>query len=93
MEEIRKIEELYHAYKFSFPSESETGRRSRFKALKADEMSEAELIEGGDRYETREQLEQYVESLKGIWKWPFGNHWYWVSETDPDLVLLREWFE
>lgn len=91
------IETFYHAYKHSIPSErSEHRQRNYFKALPYEELNDAELCFGEHRETARFRLEFLI--LRAIidgrltWQPNWGN-WFWQSEHDKDLVILREWIE
>ena len=89
-----KLEELYEVYKFSYPSECEVKRKKNyFKALKAEEMTDAELVVGVDRYTARVTLEAtlLLLSITGYlrWKEDWGS-WFYQGK-DKDFIILRDW--
>lgn len=91
------IEMYYCRYKRSVPSErSEHRGRSYFKALPERELSDHDMMYGEQREEARCRLELTV--LIGLldgtlaWQKEWGN-WFWQSDKDKDLVILREWVE
>ena len=88
------IEFLYQEFKHSAPSEN-SNKRSYFKALSVDELTDEELAYNIDRDFGQCLIEGYIllASMQGWLKWEFGNHWFWQSETDPDLVIIRNWLE
>lgn len=89
------IEELYHSYKYSTPSEmSARKRRDYFKALSADEMSDAQLVCGENREVARAKLELFIlfGTFENKLPWPDEKKWFWKGK-DPDLILLKEWFK
>lgn len=89
-----KIEELYKNYKYSYPSEKSSHfRKSYFKALNMDEMTDAQLVTGEERTTARCKLEAFIltQILNGNLKWNFGNYWFWQSKKDSDLVIFKEW--
>jgi hypothetical protein len=88
------IEFLYETYKHSVPREN-TNSRSCFKALSVDELKDGELAYNADRDYMIAILEGYIllGSLQGWIKWEYGNHWFWQSEHDKDLVVLRNFVE
>ena len=55
------IENLYHKYKYSIPSERSEKYRQReyFRALKPDEMTDEQLVTGEDRNYARAALEAF----------------------------------
>ena len=95
--EKERIEQLYKIFKYSCPSERSDILRGYFKAYTADELSDAEMVLGGNREFCRAALEGYIlcASLMGDLKWSdlTEKTYYWQSEKDKDLVILREWIE
>ncbi len=91
------IEELYGNYKHSLPSErSESHRRYYFKALPEKELTDADMM-FGERRETarcRIELTVLLAIIDGTLTWnPSWGTWFWQSEHDQDLVILRKWIE
>ena len=88
------IEFLYQEYKHSVPSEH-SNKRSYFKALSVDELTDDELAFNIDRDFGQCLIEGYIllASLQGILKWEFGSHWFYQSQEDEDLVVLRNFVE
>ena len=88
------IEILYHDFKHSVPSKNGM-YKSYFKALQSEELTDTELAYNADRYSAQCMLEGYIllASLQGWLKWEHGTHWFWKSETDEELVVLRQWIE
>lgn len=88
------IEFLYQEFKHSAPSEN-SNKRSYFKALSVDELTDEELAYNIDRDFGQCLIEGYIllASMQGWLKWEFGNHWFWQSETDPDLVIIKNLVE
>ena len=84
---------LYQKYKYSAPKEN-SNKKSYFKALSVDELTDAELASGFDRDLSDAMLSGYIllSSLKGWLCWEYGEHWFWQA-IDKDLVVLREWVE
>lgn len=91
------IEELYGNYKHSLPSErSESHRRYYFKALPEKELTDADMMFGERRETARCRLELAVllAIIDGALTWnPSWGTWFWQSEHDQDLVILRKWIE
>lgn len=90
------IENLYSQYKFSIPSErSENKRRGYFKALAANELTDEELICGERREVARARLEGFILCMilngKLTWDEFTMGKWFWQSNNDPDLVILKKW--
>ena len=85
------IDALYKQYKYSIPSERDGGKHY-FKALSANELSDAQLVIGMNRLEARVRLEAYIAlaAVKGIEVWPNEKHWYWQGK-DKDLVILKQY--
>ena len=95
--DMSHIEMLYHYYKFSTPSErSDSKRRTYFKALPVDELTDYLLVHGEARERTQAELEGYIliNIIQGNLKWndEWGN-WFWQSPEDKDLVILKQWIE
>ena len=91
------IEQRYKAYKHSVPSErSESHRRYYFKALPEKELTDEDMMYGERREVARCKLELYVlmQLLRGnlAWENRWGR-WFWKSENDKDLIILRDWVE
>ena len=88
------IKILYFEYKHSVPSKNGM-YKSYFKALQSEELTDAEIAYNADRCSAQCMLEGYVllSSLQGWLKWEHGTHWFWKSETDEELVILRQWIE
>lgn len=91
------IEQRYAAYKRSVPSErSESHRRYYFKALPEKELSDEDMMYGERREVARCKLELYVliQLLRGNLAWENRcGTWFWRSENDKDLIILRDWVE
>jgi len=91
------IHELYKNYKYSLPSErSENKRKSYFKALSVDEISDEQLMSAERREIAQAKLEGFILCmiLMNVFTWDeFADRWFWQSENDPDLVILRSWVE
>ena len=87
------IEFLYHNFKHSAPKEY-SNKRSYFKALSVDELTDGDLAYGYDRNFSQAMLESYIllGSLVGWIQWEYGNHWFWQG-TDKDLVVLKSFIE
>ena len=93
------IENLYHKYKYSIPSERSEKYRQReyFRALKPDEMTDEQLVIGEDRNYARAALEAFIlcASLAGYLTWDeeqMGSHWFYQGK-DKDLIILKKWIE
>ena len=93
---ISTLEELYQNYKHSRPSErSDHKRRCYFKALKLNELSNEDMLYGIDRETAQFELEAYLLAwvLSGLFVWDEQSmgKWFWQSQNDKDLVILRSW--
>ena len=90
------VEDFYRLYRKSTPSERSESRSKRyFKAKHISEMTDEDMMYGQNREFALAQLEGYilccmVEGVK--WDESWGK-WFWQCPDEPDLVLLREWFE
>ena len=94
---IRMIECLYKIYKHSIPSErSKSHRRYYFKALREKELSDSDMMYGDRREVARCRLELYVLLClyqgQLTWDKKWGT-WFWQSDKDKDLIILRDWIE
>jgi hypothetical protein len=96
---LNMIEELYKAYKYSLPSErSDSKRRKYFKALPMEEITDEQLMVAERRECAQAALEGFVlcmiVSEQLTWdENVMQGKWFYQSESDPDLVLLRTWVE
>lgn len=94
---MSEIELLYIHYKRSVPSErSESHRKTYFKAKPERELTDRDMMYGEEREPMRCRLELFV--LLAIyhgeltWHEEWGS-WFWQSQADKDLVILRQWIE
>lgn len=93
------IRTLYRSYKYSLPSErSDNKRRQYFKALPMEELTDEQLMTAERREIAQAVLEGMVLCLivsgKLIWDEDvMQGKWFYQSQTDPDLILLRSWVE
>ena len=96
---LHRIEQLYKNYKYSLPSErSDNKRRRYFKALSMEEITDEQLIVAERREVSQAALEGFVLCMivSGQLVWDEKNmngKWFWQSNDDPDLVVLRSWVE
>ena len=91
---IEELENLYHAYKYSIPTEKENQKRKPyFKALPIEKLPSEALFNGVNREVAREQLE--LTLLMGILNksivWEDDKKWFWQSQRDGDFIILKEW--
>lgn len=93
---FEKLENLYRRYKHSMPSERDNVRKSYFIALKEEDLDDEDILYGERRQIAKFRLEFYVlcAIVSGALKWDenWGN-WFWQSENDKSLVILRSWIE
>lgn len=96
---LHQIRQLYKNYKYSLPSERSDGKRRKyFKALPMEELTDEQLIVAGRREVAQAALEGFVLCMivsgQLVWDEKIMNGtWFYQSEIDPDLVLLRSWVE
>ena len=95
---ISDIELLYKNYKYSTPSEhSDSKRRLYFKALPVDKLTDAQLVCGVSRELAQARLEGFIllAVMQGYLTWDDFNvdGWFWQSENDNDLVILKSWIK
>lgn len=95
---LQIIELLYRNYKYSLPSErSANKRRTYFKALGANEMTDEQLALGERREIAQAALEGFIlcsiVNRKLQWDEEEMGKWFWQSKKDQDLVILRNWIE
>ena len=90
---------LYRVYKYSLPSErSDNKRRKYFKALPMEEITDEQLMDAERREYSRAVLEGFllcmIVSGQLVWDEKIMNgKWFWQSDIEPDLVVLRSWVE
>ena len=82
------IEMLYDNYKHSIPTEKTMGRTMRFKALPESELSDDDMLYGVSREQAERDLEN---ALRGFAMPKTAGSWFWQSENDRDLVVLKSW--
>lgn len=87
------LEALYFSYKRSVTSEKSNGNKPFFKAVNAEELTDNEIAFNLSRNYCQAALEGYVllAGLSGWLTWNNDNHWFWQSDKDKELVVLREW--
>ena len=95
---LRTVEDLYHEYKHSLPSErSENKRRKYFKALPMEELDDFHMFNPIRREPAQARLEGFILCmiLNGSFVWDEEKlgKWFYQSKNDPDLVILRSWVE
>jgi len=95
---LHMLRELYKNYKYSLPSErSDSKRKKYFKALPIEKIPDDKLLIAGRRETMQAALEGFVlcAIITDQFKWDekIMGKWFYQSESDPDLVLLRSWVE
>ena len=96
---LHMLRMLYKNYKYSLPSErSDSKRRKYFKALPIEEIPDNKLFIAEKRETAQARLEGFIlcAVITDQIKWDeeiMGGKWFYQSEKDPDLVLLRSWIE
>lgn len=93
---LSTIHKLFERYKYSVPSErSEGKRRIYFKALKLSEIDYDDFMFGEGRDTAQIKLELYVllSSIyyKNFWEEIFKEHFFYQSDKDKDLIILKDW--
>ena len=95
---LQMVRQLYEVYKYSLPSERSEGKRKKyFKALSINELTDEQLMFAEKRECSQAALEGFVLCmiLRGVLYWDstIMGKWFWQSNDDPDLVILRNWVE
>ena len=94
-----ELEVLYRVYKYSLPSErSDNKRRKYFKALPMEEITDEQLMTAERRECSQAALEGFVLCMivSGQLVWDedvMKGKWFWQSDIEPDLIVLRSWVE
>lgn len=94
----KQIEILYKRYKKSIPSKKDICNKYNkeyFKALSIKDLEDIDLVIGVERNIAKATLEGYflLAVLDGRLKWKWNENWFWQSEEDSDLIVLRKWIE
>lgn len=96
---LHMLRKLYENYKYSLPSErSDSKRKKYFKALPIESIPDDKLLIAERRETAQARLEGFIlcAIITDQFKWDeeiMGGKWFYQSEKDPDLVLLRSWIE
>ena len=98
-EMLEEIETLFQRYKHSIPSErSQSKNKNYFLALPEKDLEDDDMLYGENREVSQVSLELYI--LICILNGSFGadevfpaGQWFWQSNNDRDLVILRRWIE
>ena len=93
---LSTIHKLFERYKYSVPSERSEGKRRRyFKALKLSEIEYDDFMFGEGRDTAQIKLELYVllSSIyhKDFWEEILKEHFFYQSDKDKDLIILKDW--
>ena len=93
---LSTIHKLFERYKHSVPSERSEGKRRRyFKALKLSEIDYDDFMFGEGRDTAQIKLELYVllSSIyhKDFWEEIFKEQFFYQSDKDKDLIILKDW--
>ena len=93
---LSTIHKLFERYKYSVPSERSEGKRRRyFKALKFSEIEYDDFMFGEGRDTAQIKLELYVllSSIyhKDFWEEIFKEQFFYQSDKDKDLIILKDW--
>lgn len=93
---LSTIHKLFERYKYSVPSERSEGKRRRyFKALKLSEIDYDDFMFGEGRDTAQIKLELYVllSSIyyKNFWEEIFKEQFFYQSDKDRDLIILKDW--
>lgn len=86
---VEVLEAAYAVYKHSIPSERTMGYVPRFYAMPESELTNEDMLYGVPR----EQAERELERTLAGFTMPEDAGWFWKSEKDPDLVVLRSWLK
>lgn len=92
VEYIEKLNELYHSYKYSRPTERSDKRKRyiKFKAINANDLSIEDLVSGEDREVARYKLETYV--VKGYYSGLLQFDGWFYQGKDKDFIIIKSWF-
>ena len=87
------LETLYLSFKRSVPSEKHNGSKSFFKADPVEDLTDDEIAFNEPRGLAQFALETYVlfASVLGWLRMENEKHWFWQSDHEPNLVVLKEW--
>ena len=93
---LGEVRELYVAYKFSLPSErSDKKHRKYFKAMRIDELTDEQLINGERREVAQYLLEAFIlcAIINGdfVWNDEIHGKWFYKDKFEQDLVILKNW--
>lgn len=93
-----RIEELYHDYKFSIPTEHSEHRKHLLRVLKEHELTDEQLIIGKNRDVSQFKFEYYLLAsiINGTLTKDFfieneKEKFFWQSENDKDLIIYKSY--
>ena len=86
---VSMIESAYERYYYSLPGEKDDSRF--FYALPADELTDEQMVTSMRRQEAKMILECLVFCVCREVK-PWFEGWFWRSDQNKNLVILRDWF-
>ena len=91
LEQCEELDKLYSQYKYSVPSERDNGRHY-FRALSANELSDAQLVYGMNRLEARVRLEAYIllAAIEKLISWTDPSKFYYQGK-DKDFIILKKY--
>lgn len=89
--DICTLERLYEEYCYSRPNEKHS---NRFYAKTLSDLTIEDLMIGKNRTEAEKRLKKWIADNITSQNFPAGsNQWYWQCAVNPELVLLRKWFD
>lgn len=91
IEKKQDLDAIYAQYKYSVPSERDCSKHY-FKALSANELSDAQLVCGMNRLEARVRLEAYIllAWMRDLIRWTDTSKFYYQGK-DKDFVILKKY--
>lgn len=94
-EMLLDVYHFYELYKHSRPSERNDARQHRyFNALRESALDDEDMRFGEQREYAQARLEIFVLCLilNGSFTWDDSwGKWFWQSQDDKDLVILKKW--
>lgn len=92
IDEEKDIDTLYEQFKYSVPCKFDMNKKENFYCLPVDKMTHKQMVNGLERGIARVWLECYIlfkrNELLNLFK--DSKLFYWRSEKDKDLVILKE---
>lgn len=92
---LLRLETLFQIYQHSVPKSPNVKKKTYFKALPLDKLTNVDLMANNDREVARAVLEGNVliAILKGCLYWDeeLLGSWYWQSSKYSDLIILKDW--